>query len=376
MQTESRRLPAVVLDVGPPLALAAAGVTEVVLADIGPQPAAGLLALLAPLPLLLRRVAPIVTGLVSLAVVTSVGLFGVDISRPAVPLAVALLASFGFGARASLPRGLLGALAAMLLVLLQGGLLSDEAAPDLLFGGILVFAGFGAGRLVRLRSQALETVARGARAQAEAAREAAVASERARIARELHDLIAHSLSVMVVQAAAAEQVLDGDAVRARRALQAVQQTGRTALEETRTLLDLLRDREDPPAPQPGLRDLAELTTRFPELEISLRMEDDLAGDLPAGAEVSVYRVVQEALTNVLKHSKGRRATVQLRRTAEGVVVEVDDSGPRRTDTALPGGHGLIGMAERVSLYGGELKAGTDGDAGFRVTATFPGRSSP
>ena len=372
----SRRLQALARDAGPPLALSAAGVTEVLVADIGPQPAAAVLAVLAPLPLVLRTRAPIASGLASLAVVTSIGLFGVDISRPAVPLAVALVACFGFGARAPLLRGLLAVLGAMLLVFLQGGTLSDDAGPDLLFGGILVFAGFGAGRLVRLRSQAVEAVARSAEAAAQAARTSAVASERARIARELHDLIAHSLSVMVVQAAAAEQVLDTDADRARRALQAVQHTGRTALEETRTLLDLLREGEDSPSPQPGLRDLAELTERFPELAISLRMDDDLARDLPAGAEVSVYRVVQEALTNVLKHSRGRRATVQLRRTTDGVVVQVDDSGPSRTDSALPGGHGLVGMAERVALYGGRLSAGAGDDGGFRVTASFPGRQGP
>ena len=376
MLLDRRRTTAVARDVGPPLALAMAGVTEVVVADIGPQPAAGVLAVLAPLPLVLRRPAPITSGLVSLAVVTSIGLFGVDISRPAVPLAVALLACFGFGARAPLSRGLLGALGAMLLVFLQGGTLSEDPAPDLLFAGILVSAGFGAGRLVRLRSQALETVARSAQAQAQAARREAVASERARIARELHDLIAHSLSVMVVQAAAAEQVLDADADRARRAVQAVQHTGRTALEETRTLLDLLREGEDSPSPQPGVRDVADLAVRFPELDVSLRIDDDVADELPAGAEVSVYRVVQEALTNVLKHSAGRRATVQLRRSRHGVVVQVDDSGPRRAGSALPGGHGLVGMAERVALYGGQLDAGPRADGGFRVTASFPARQAP
>lgn len=363
-------------EVGPPFALALAGVTEVLVAKIGPQPAAAVLAVLAPLPLILRGRAPIASGLVSMAVITSIGVFGVDISRPAVPLAVALFACFGFGARASLARGLLGAGGAMLLLFVQGGTLPDESAPDLLFGGILVFGGWGAGRLVRLRSEALQAVARGAEAQAQAARSAAVASERARIARELHDLIAHSLSVMVVQAAAAEQVLDTDAGRARRALLAVQHTGRTALEETRTLLNLLREGDDAPSPQPGLRDLADLAVRFPELDISVHMDDDLARELPAGAEVSVYRVVQEALTNVLKHSRGRRATVQLRRTADGVVVEVDDRGPRRADDALPGGHGLLGMAERVALYGGRLSAGADDNGGFRVTASFPGRQAP
>ena len=373
---QSRRVLAVVREVGPPVALSLVGVAEVRAADIGPQPAAAVLAVLAPLPLALRGRAPVVSGLVSVAIVTSIGIFGVDISRPAVPLAVALFACFGFGARAPLPRGLLGAVGAMLLVFVQGGTVADDPAPDLLFGGILVFGGWGAGRLVRQRSEALEAVARGAEAQAQAARSAAVVSERSRIARELHDLIAHSLSVMVVQAAAAEQVLDTDAGRARRALLAVQHTGRTALEETRTLLDLLREGEEPPSPQPGLRDLADLAVRFPELDIDICMDDDLAEDLPAGAEVSVYHVVQEALTNVLKHSVARRATVQLRRTAGGVVVEVDDNGPPRTDSALPGGHGLLGMAERVALYGGQLRAGAGADGRFRVTASFPGRQAP
>lgn len=372
-------MPTSVKDVGPPVALALAGLAEVHFADIGPQPAAALVAALAPLPLLVRRRAPVLSGLAAVTIATSGQAFGIDMNEPTVPIAVLFLACFGFGLRCRLRRGLLGALGTVLLVHTAGGTAPDELiGPDLLFATILVLASFAAGRLVRTRSQALEAVARGAQAQAHAARESAVATERARIARELHDLIAHSLSVMVVQAGAAEQVLDSDRERARRAVQTVQSTGREALDETRRLLDLLRDGQetDVVLPQPGLRELGQLDARFPDLDIAVHIDDDLSRELPAGAEVSVYRVVLEALTNVLKHSGSRCAVVELRRTDEGVLVHVEDGGPPSGAAALPGGHGLVGMAERVALYGGQLTAGPSGHGGFRVTANFPHRAPP
>lgn len=189
---------------------------------------------------------------------------------------------------------------------------------------------------------------------------------------------------MVVQASAAEAVLGNDPARARRAIQDVQRTGRDALEETRGLLHLLRheDQDDLPAaatPQPGLRDLTALPDRFPGMDLDLDLDVDvdpgLADRLPNGAEVSVYRVVQEAVTNVVKHSASAAARVRVHGDDEEVVVEVHDPGPALQQPQLPGGHGLVGMGERVALYGGRLQAGSRDDGGFRVVAWFPVRGS-
>ena len=205
---------------------------------------------------------------------------------------------------------------------------------------------------------------------------AALAAERSRIARELHDVVAHCVSVMVVQAGVSEAFLDGSPERAREPLQAVQETGHQAIAELTRMLGLLREGSgDAPyrlAPQPGVAQLPDLVERL--TASGLYVELGTVGDaqpLPPGVDLTVFRIVQEALTNALKHADpGAEARVELRYLPRAVEIEVTDNG---TTTSAPtaGGHGLIGMAERVSVFGGSLQTGVRPEGGFRVFVTLP-----
>ena len=248
------------------------------------------------------------------------------------------------------------------------------------FWGLLLLGSYGAGLIVHGRRQTAWLRARTARAQTEreAAARAAVARERARIARELHDAVAHSVSVTVIHAEAAEAVLPSDdSESARISLHRIQDSGREALTEMRRLLDLLRapDGPDHLAPQHGVADLQHLADQIADagLPVELVVGVDLA-QLPPGIDISAYRVAQEALTNSLKHgASGARLELRCDRTT--LTVDVLDRGPSkpardRAGTPLSGGQGLIGMRERVQIFGGELTAAPCA-GGFRVTARFP-----
>jgi signal transduction histidine kinase len=198
----------------------------------------------------------------------------------------------------------------------------------------------------------------------------AAAEERARIARELHDVVTHNVSVMVVQAAAAGEIFDTDPQRAREAIGAVEETGRRALNELRRLLGVVADDEAGVLPQPGLGRLGELVDRVRAagLEVEL-VEEGTPGDVPEGVGLSAYRIVQESLTNTLKHAFAAHVTVRVRYSGDAVEVEVTDDG---VGAALHGeGRGLIGMRERVALYGGELDAGSRTGGGYGVRARIP-----
>jgi signal transduction histidine kinase len=198
----------------------------------------------------------------------------------------------------------------------------------------------------------------------------AVLAERARIARELHDVISHNVSVMVVQAAAGHDVFDTHPERARSALSAVEETGRRALAELRKLLDVGED-GDGTAPQPGLALVDELAERVrgAGLEVELTVEGTPRA-VPEALDLSAYRIVQEALTNTLKHAHASRAEVRVRYEPDALEVEVSDDGIGPTGSAGDG-RGLIGMRERVSLFGGELLAGATAAGGFLVRARMP-----
>jgi signal transduction histidine kinase len=204
----------------------------------------------------------------------------------------------------------------------------------------------------------------------------AVAEERSRIARELHDVVAHHVSVMVVQAGGARRVADKDPALAREALAAVEEAGRTALSEMRRMLEVLRDDSAGMGPQPGLSDLERLVGQV--REAGLPVEIGIEGDerlLPAGMDLAAYRIIQEALTNAVKHAGKANARVSVRYEPEALDIEVVDDGrgaaaPLLTGT-VEGGHGLIGMRERVTLYGGELQTGPVFPGGYRVHARFP-----
>jgi signal transduction histidine kinase len=204
-----------------------------------------------------------------------------------------------------------------------------------------------------------------------AAREAVV-EERARIARELHDVIAHNVSMMVVQAGAERRVLD-QASPTREVLETVERIGRSALTEMRRLVGMLRSEDaDPLAPQPGLRDLSTLVTQVREagLPVDLVVEGE-PRELPAGIDLSAYRIVQEALTNALKHAGDARAAVRVQYGADALELEIADNGTGSVRAVGSGGHGLVGMQERVALYGGRLDAGRRSGGGFSVRVVLP-----
>ncbi len=205
-----------------------------------------------------------------------------------------------------------------------------------------------------------------------AAREAVV-EERARIARELHDVIAHHVSMMVLQAGAERRGLGDEQASTREVLETVERTGRSALTEMRRLLGMLRgDAGDPLTPQPGLDDVPTLVGQLREagLPVELRVDGE-PRPLPVGIELSAYRIIQEALTNALKHAGGARARVDVRYGADSLELEIADDGARRAPEVPTGGHGLVGMRERVALYGGRLDAGSRPSGGFVVRVLLP-----
>ncbi len=201
----------------------------------------------------------------------------------------------------------------------------------------------------------------------------AAADEQARIARELHDVIAHSVSVMVVQAAAASEVFDRQPERARESLRSIEESGRSAMTELRRLLGVVRTGEKGArAPQPGLETLETLAeqVRSTGLAVELELNGDLS-DLPAGVDLSAFRIVQEALTNTLKHAQATRVDVVVRRKASGLEIEVSDDGGGPPAENGSDGHGLIGMSQRAELLGGVVEAGAGASGGFTVKASFP-----
>ncbi len=205
----------------------------------------------------------------------------------------------------------------------------------------------------------------------------AVAEERARIARELHDVVAHAVSVMVVQADGAAYAVRSQPELAERAVKTISSTGREALTELRRLLGVLRSEENggERTPQPGTQSLSELAARV--RAVGLPVQLDIVGnvdDLPAGVGLGIYRIVQEALTNSLKHAgPGTSATVRVARVADRVDLSIVDNGKRtsRSLVGVSGGNGLIGMRERALVFGGTLEAGPRSGGGWQVTATLP-----
>lgn len=250
-----------------------------------------------------------------------------------------------------------------------------QGASELLFHwGVLVLV-FLVGHGLRVSEDRAAAEAVRAHVAETTARErelAAIADERARIARELHDIVAHSVGVIVVQAGAAEQVVEDDPAYARRALATIRTTGSGALAEMRRLVGMLREpgTDQDLSPQPGIGSLGQLaaSARDAGLEVDLRVTGE-PRDLPAGLDLTAYRIVQEALTNVRRHSEAVRAEVAIDVGPTELEVRVSDPGPAIRQEGEPG-HGLIGMRERVALYGGRVEV-HPGQRGFLVRAVLP-----
>ncbi|HZN20368.1 MAG TPA: sensor histidine kinase [Micromonosporaceae bacterium] len=246
------------------------------------------------------------------------------------------------------------------------------------FNALLAVVCFLVGRTVRNQrayAAALRVRARTAEEHLRSRAEQAVAQERRRIARELHDVVAHHVSVMGVLATGARRVLRRDPDAADEALTTIEETGRTTLRELRRLLSVLRTEAEPAAelaPQPGLGTIAALVEQVREagLPVTLRIEGD-PRPLDPGVALTVYRIVQEALTNTLKHAGAAAAEVRLGVADGRLTLEVCDTGHGPPPDGEQVGHGLLGMRERVALYGGTLRTGPRPGGGFRVVATIP-----
>ena len=207
----------------------------------------------------------------------------------------------------------------------------------------------------------------------------AVTEERLRLARELHDVVAHAMSVIAVQSGVGAHVADTNPQEAAKALAAIEATSRAALDELRRLLDVLRQEDEPQgalAPVPGLADLDSLLAEVGKAGLAVKLQiNGTRPPLPAGVDLSAYRIVQEALTNVVKHAGPAHAQVVVGYRDQDVTVEVIDDGRGAVTSASDGrvgsGHGLIGMRERVQAFGGDLETGPRPGGGFRVAARLP-----
>jgi len=206
----------------------------------------------------------------------------------------------------------------------------------------------------------------------------AVAEERARIAREMHDVVAHSLAVMISQADGASYMVDRDSTRVRNALRVVGTTGREALAEMRVVLGMLRAGDGAPSVERPRAALGQIETlvalaREAGLRVTVAVDGVDTVDPPAGVELAAYRIVQESLTNVIKYAPGARTRLLLRCAAHAIEIRVVNDRAERptTSSKLGGGHGLVGMRERVAMYGGDFRAGPRFDGGWQVEARIP-----
>lgn len=337
----------------------------------GPRIPLAVVAVLATLPVAWRRPLPLPVLLVVGTAMLGVGLIG-DPDQSAFPLLLSLLvAVYSLAAYAPQRLALLGAG----FVLVAGAAYSvvtwtsADTAVDVVVPYVFLAAAWIAGREVG-RHQALAAVTQLAAARQ---RELAIMEERTRIARELHDIVAHGVSVMGVQAAAARATLEPHQGAAREALLTVEEVGRSSLMELQRMLGALRGGAADAAgsaPTPGLNRLGEMIGEARTAGLGVELDDRVNGErLPGGIQLAAFRIVQEALTNARKHGAGS-AQVTLRRTGDALEVEVVDDGPGAPAEVTPG-HGLAGMMERVALLGGELRYGNQPAGGFVVAARLP-----
>jgi signal transduction histidine kinase len=373
------------LDLAPTVALIAIGVAQL-LVDYGgsgfhgPRGANAAFLVAVCLPLLIRREHPVV-ALAGVFVVQAVWIsayYHGPHHPPFEPFAAGVVACFALGFHADRP-GLQAGLAVFTLLVLAsaialaaGGSTVGDALPVLVWWA----AAIGIGRGLRERQGLVELLReRSVRLERDRERDIAGAAmeERTRIARELHDVIAHAVSLMVVQASAERRLLGADQRRTGETLETIERSGREALGELRRLLGVLRAHgPERLAPQPGLDALPELLEedRRGGHEIRLDVEGDPAR-LPAGLDLTAYRIVQEALTNARKHAPGAAVEISLRWRPAELEIEVIDDGPGPPGDPNGAGHGLIGMRERASLYGGSVSTERAAAGGFRVHARLP-----
>jgi signal transduction histidine kinase len=332
--------------------------------------------------LVLRRVA---TGTSVLVVLGSIAVSLGTAHQPLTMVVAILLVTYTVAARLPLAKAALTAALVWVPVFVLNIVTPADRRPDgmsvfyiIFLNGLTAMVCFFVGRTVQARRTsllALEERARVAEQNQRALAEQAVGDERRRIARELHDMVAHHVSVMGVLATGARRVLRRDPDAADEALSTIEDTSRATLREMRRLLDVLRTDAEPAAelsPQPGLAGIEALVEQVREagLPVALRV-DGTPGPLDTGVALAIYRIVQEALTNALKHAGTATAQVRLSFGVYWLIVEVFDTGRGPAPGSDHVGHGLVGMRERVALYGGTLRTGPRPGGGFRVYAKIP-----
>ena len=313
------------------------------------------------LPVAWRRQAPLACATVAAVALIAQAL----VAEPAVSFGeflAAIVLTYTLGAHARTIAAAVGGALMFAAVGVHTLQQSDDTWFEFLYGLVYFGGAFLLGRFVKLRA------VRAAQRENHAVRD-----ERARMAREMHDVISHTVGVMIVQAGAARASLPVDATASREALTEVESTGRQALTELRRLLTVLRSAEaaDELEPQPGIASIGALVeqVRSTGLPVDLRLEGERR-PLAPGLELSAYRIVQEALTNVLRHARAARAAVVIRFGSDALELDVVDDGDAPPGGATSG-HGIVGMRERAALYGGSVDAGPDARGGFRVRARFP-----
>jgi signal transduction histidine kinase len=291
-------------------------------------------------------------------------------------IATVVLMMFSVGAGLDAVSARIGLIVALAAMGVDETTADDRSFSGFVFVALLVGLPWLAGRAVYARQHRAETSeARAVRLEREreANARAAIAAERSRIARELHDMVAHAVSLIVVKAEAADAVLHRRPEVAHEQLAAIQTTGRQAIAELGRLLGMLREdgAAGELAPQPGLDQLETLVEQVRAAGLHADLEiSGLRRPLAPGVDLAAFRIIQEALTNALKHAgTAASATVAVRFDTNTLTIDVTDTG--RGSNGMGGGHGLIGMRERISLYGGTLHTGNRAEGGFRVAATLP-----
>jgi signal transduction histidine kinase len=331
-----------------------------------------------------RRRRPVAVVGFALAIVFLPGVLGTETVESVLPLPLTIVAGYTAGREATSARRALlgavavGALAAIGTVASPGENTTAEDAVALL---VLLAGSAGAGRVMRVRhaeNRRLRELTAQLAAEQDLRARAAVAEERARVARELHDIVAHSVSLIAVQAGAAEQLMGRDDERARASLRSVQETASGALGEMRRLLSVLRADGDAPglAPQPGLAALGELVeqARGGGLPVELHVDGERP-EIAPGVDLSAFRIVQEALTNVRRHAGAVPTEVRVRYAPDAVDVEVANADSGTAAGRNGSGHGLTGMRERARIYGGTLDV-TRAGGRFVVRARLPLTGQP
>lgn len=346
-----------------------------------PDAIAVVLGLVASVPLYWRRRAPLPALMVGTVGLCAASIAQYQTNSLAIPILFLVYAVGAYAPRRDALVGLALVEIAIVVVFLS-------STPDLDAGGMVfnlaLFAGFWlAGQVMSARADEAEARFAEAEERAEAQRQhaaRAVAEERLHLAQELHDVVAHSMSVIAVQAGMGVHVIDTQPDEARQALEAISRTSRSTLQEMRRLLGVLRGEDGAPAhfPAPSIADLSPLVAdiRAAGLDVELVVDGDPEA-VPQGVQMSVFRIVQEGLTNVIKHagSASATATVSCSETVVEVSIVDDGRGAAARDSSTnghpdTGGHGLVGMRERVDLWSGTLDAGPRPDGGYRVHASL------